>query len=170
MRAKRAWKSISTLSLDAAEQAYQEAVQGGQHLMDPQRCQNHGPVRLLVPLLEFNPYRLNPHPFNLAKTHFVAAPVVEFRRFDVRVTCHPLGDVNVAAAFQIVRDTDGLLPSHMHRRATWTVRTTYPSAAFLRGTGKRIRAVPPTVNLCRVSEVLGCSDRDPGCARQLYPG
>jgi hypothetical protein len=27
----------------------------GQHLMDPQRCQNHGPVRLLVPLLEFNP-------------------------------------------------------------------------------------------------------------------
>jgi len=35
-------------------QAYQEAVQGGQHLMDTQRCQNHGPVRLLVPLLEFN--------------------------------------------------------------------------------------------------------------------
>ena len=32
---------------------YQEAVYG-QHLMDPQRCQNHGPVRLLVPLLEFN--------------------------------------------------------------------------------------------------------------------
>jgi hypothetical protein len=27
---------------------------GGQHLMDTQRCQNHGPVRLLVPLLEFN--------------------------------------------------------------------------------------------------------------------
>jgi hypothetical protein len=30
----------------------------GQHLMDAQRdtqrCQNHGPVRLLVPLLEFN--------------------------------------------------------------------------------------------------------------------
>jgi hypothetical protein len=35
---------------------------------------------------------------NLAKTHFVAAPVVEFSRFDVRVTSHPLGDVNVAAA------------------------------------------------------------------------
>ena len=49
---------------------------------------------------------LNPHALNLAKTHFVAAPVVEFRRFDVRVTCHPLGDVNVAAAFQIIRDTD----------------------------------------------------------------
>jgi hypothetical protein len=27
---------------------------GGQHLIDTQRCQNHGPVRLLVPLLEFN--------------------------------------------------------------------------------------------------------------------
>ena len=27
---------------------------GGQHLMGTQRCQNHGPVRLLVPLLEFN--------------------------------------------------------------------------------------------------------------------
>ena len=50
---------------------------------------------------------LNPHALNLAKTHFVAAPVVEFRRFDVRVTGHPLGDVNVAAAFQIVGDTDG---------------------------------------------------------------
>src|SRR5580700_10270179 len=58
-----------------------------------------------LPLL--GPYRLNPHPFNPAKTHFVAAPVVEFRRFDVRVTRHSLGDVNVAAAFQIVRDTDG---------------------------------------------------------------
>jgi hypothetical protein len=32
-------------------------------------------------------------PFNLATTHFVAAPVVEFRRFDVRVTCHPLGEL-----------------------------------------------------------------------------
>src|ERR1700730_2788395 len=31
---------------------------GGQHLMGTQRCQNHGPVRLLVPLLEFNPYLL----------------------------------------------------------------------------------------------------------------
>ena len=31
-----------------------EAVHGVQHLMDPQRCQNHRPVRLLVPLLEFN--------------------------------------------------------------------------------------------------------------------
>src|SRR6476620_1210520 len=27
---------------------------GGQHLMDTQRCQNHGPMRVLVPLLEFN--------------------------------------------------------------------------------------------------------------------
>src|SRR5690349_23728916 len=26
--------------------------------MDPQRCQNHGPVRLLAPLLEFNQSRL----------------------------------------------------------------------------------------------------------------
>jgi D-arabinose 1-dehydrogenase-like Zn-dependent alcohol dehydrogenase len=26
--------------------------------MGTQRCQNHGPVRLLVPLLEFNPYLL----------------------------------------------------------------------------------------------------------------
>jgi hypothetical protein len=34
-------------------QAYQEAVQG-QHLDDTQRCQSHGPVRLLVRLLEFN--------------------------------------------------------------------------------------------------------------------
>jgi hypothetical protein len=50
---------------------------------------------------------LNPDPFNFAETHFVAAPVVKFRRFDVRVTCHPLGDINVAAAFQIIRDTDG---------------------------------------------------------------
>jgi hypothetical protein len=45
------------LSLDAVEKAYQEAVLGGQHLMDAQQCQNHGPVRLLVPLLEFNPER-----------------------------------------------------------------------------------------------------------------
>jgi hypothetical protein len=50
---------------------------------------------------------LNPHALNLAKTYFGAAPVVEFHRFDVRVTRHPLGDVNVSAAFQIVRDTDG---------------------------------------------------------------
>jgi hypothetical protein len=50
---------------------------------------------------------LNPNALNLAKTHFIASPVVEFRGFDVRVTCHPLGDVNVAATFQTVRDTDG---------------------------------------------------------------
>jgi hypothetical protein len=50
---------------------------------------------------------LNPHALNLTKTHFVAAPVVEFRRFNIRMTRHPLGDVNVAAAFQIIRDTDG---------------------------------------------------------------
>src|ERR1700746_2303899 len=42
------------LSLDAVEQAYQKACPGGQRLMDAQRCQNHGPVRLLVSLLEFN--------------------------------------------------------------------------------------------------------------------
>jgi integrase len=40
------------------------------------------------------PIPLNPHALNLAKTHFVGAPVVEFRRFDFRVTRHPLGDVN----------------------------------------------------------------------------
>jgi len=38
--------------------------------------------------------RSNTYAFDFAETHFVAAPVVEFRRFDVRVTCHPLGDVN----------------------------------------------------------------------------
>jgi len=43
---------------------------------------------------------LNPHALNLAKTHFVAAPVIEFRRFDVRVTCHPLGDPSSAKVHQ----------------------------------------------------------------------
>ena len=51
---KKSLEIYQHLAVGAVEQAYQEAVQGGQHLMDTQRCQNHGPVRLLVPLLEFN--------------------------------------------------------------------------------------------------------------------
>jgi hypothetical protein len=69
----------------------------------------------------------NPHPFNFAKTHLIAAPVVEFRRFDVRVACHPLGDVNVSAAFQIIRDTDG--PERMIAYCRLDARIPRPSAA-----------------------------------------
>ena len=70
--------------------------------------------------------RSNPHAFNLAKTHFVAAPVVEFRGLDVRVTRHPLGDVNVAAAFQIVRDANG--PERMIAYGRLDARIPRPSA------------------------------------------
>jgi hypothetical protein len=73
-----------------------------------------------------DPHRLNPHAFNLAKTHLIAAPVVEFGRFDVRVTRHPLGDVNVAAAFQIIRDTDG--PERMIAYCRLDARIPGPSA------------------------------------------
>jgi hypothetical protein len=46
--------NFRTVAAVTRNRPYQEAVQGGQHLMDTQQCQNHGPVRLLVPLLEFN--------------------------------------------------------------------------------------------------------------------
>jgi hypothetical protein len=52
---KKSLEIYQHLSLDAVEQAYQGAVQGVSiYIMDTQRCQNHGPVRVLVPLLEFN--------------------------------------------------------------------------------------------------------------------
>ena len=41
-RALPEWVAARVLSLDAVEQAYQEAVQGGQHLMDTQRCRITG--------------------------------------------------------------------------------------------------------------------------------
>jgi hypothetical protein len=46
-------------------------------------------------------------PLNPAKTLLIAAAVVEFPRPDIRVTCHSLGDVDVAAPIQIVRGTNG---------------------------------------------------------------
>jgi hypothetical protein len=51
---KKSLEIYQHLSLGAVEQAYQEAVQSVSILMDTQRCQNHNPLRLLVPLLEFN--------------------------------------------------------------------------------------------------------------------
>jgi hypothetical protein len=43
----------------------------------------------MVPFL--NVMRPTAH-FGFAEAYFVTAPVVEFRRFDIRVTRHPLGE------------------------------------------------------------------------------
>jgi hypothetical protein len=45
---------ISCHKLDPIEQGVSEGCPECQHQMDTLRCQNHNPVRVLVPLLEFN--------------------------------------------------------------------------------------------------------------------
>jgi Resolvase, N terminal domain/Helix-turn-helix domain of resolvase len=53
MRAKRAWKSISTSHWARSNRRIRRLSRGSAS-KDTQRCQSHGPVRVLVPLLEFN--------------------------------------------------------------------------------------------------------------------
>src|ERR1700724_3451398 len=52
-------------------------------------------------------YPLNPDALNLAEAYFVAAPVIQLGRLDVGVTGHALGDVNIPAAFQVIRKPYG---------------------------------------------------------------